>query len=156
MGDEGLTKRFQKFLRILRPGGVLILEPQPWSSYQSNKRVSERALENFKKIKIFPQDYPTFLTEVIGFHDVRTLQTPDQSAGFKRPILAAFKMETKTTNQTMEPMEQGSTVAPGPSNTQTSGTSSSLKIRPRQLLMPRSLALQKPRKDADGADKREG
>lgn len=34
-GDEGLQALFIKFHTVLAPGGLLIVEPQPWSSYQA-------------------------------------------------------------------------------------------------------------------------
>ncbi|PWA48312.1 hypothetical protein CTI12_AA492210 [Artemisia annua] len=40
-GDEGLITLFSKVWRLLQPGGVFILEPQPWKSYISNRQVSE-------------------------------------------------------------------------------------------------------------------
>ncbi|KAL9998540.1 putative RNA methyltransferase bin3, bin3-type S-adenosyl-L-methionine binding protein [Helianthus debilis subsp. tardiflorus] len=40
-GDEGLITLFSKVWRLLKPGGIFILEPQPWKSYVSNRQVSE-------------------------------------------------------------------------------------------------------------------
>ncbi|XP_050273254.1 probable RNA methyltransferase At5g51130, partial [Quercus robur] len=40
-GDDGLITLFSKIWRLLRPGGVLVLEPQPWKSYENNRLVSE-------------------------------------------------------------------------------------------------------------------
>eukprot|EP00246_Nothoceros_aenigmaticus_P002777 TRINITY_DN13647_c1_g3_i1.p1 TRINITY_DN13647_c1_g3~~TRINITY_DN13647_c1_g3_i1.p1 ORF type:complete len:138 (-),score=4.85 TRINITY_DN13647_c1_g3_i1:7-420(-) len=39
-GDEGLIIFFSKILKILRPGGILVLEPQPWKSYASKMNVA--------------------------------------------------------------------------------------------------------------------
>lgn len=33
-GDEGLLKLFRRAFECLSPGGVFVLEPQPWSSYR--------------------------------------------------------------------------------------------------------------------------
>jgi ubiquinone/menaquinone biosynthesis C-methylase UbiE len=34
-GDQGLQALFAAFRRALVPGGLLVLEPQPWSSYRA-------------------------------------------------------------------------------------------------------------------------
>lgn len=39
-GDEGLKRMFRRIYRHLRPGGILVLEPQPWSSYGKRKTLS--------------------------------------------------------------------------------------------------------------------
>lgn len=36
-GDEGLKRLFRRAFRHLRPGGILLLEPQPWESYRKRK-----------------------------------------------------------------------------------------------------------------------
>ena len=38
-GDEGLKTFFRRVHDVLRPGGVFILEPQPWESYRKARRI---------------------------------------------------------------------------------------------------------------------
>ncbi|XP_041635025.1 7SK snRNA methylphosphate capping enzyme [Cheilinus undulatus] len=39
-GDEGVVTLFKRAYQSLLPGGLFILEPQPWSSYRRSKRAS--------------------------------------------------------------------------------------------------------------------
>ena len=39
-GDEGVKKLFKKIFVSLRPGGKLLLEPQPWKSYRKKKNIT--------------------------------------------------------------------------------------------------------------------
>ena len=41
-GDEGLKRMFRKIYLNLRPGGRLLLEPQPWASYGKRKKLTVR------------------------------------------------------------------------------------------------------------------
>ena len=39
-GDAGLKRFFRRIFLNLRPGGRLVLEPQPWSSYGKKKKLT--------------------------------------------------------------------------------------------------------------------
>lgn len=39
-GDAGVARLFKRAYQSLSPGGLFILEPQPWSSYSHSKRAS--------------------------------------------------------------------------------------------------------------------
>lgn len=42
-GDAGLKQSFKRMHAQLRPGGVLVLEPQDWSSYSKKKNLTVSA-----------------------------------------------------------------------------------------------------------------
>ncbi|KAL3369060.1 hypothetical protein AABB24_009720 [Solanum stoloniferum] len=92
-GDEGLITLFSKVWRLLSPGGIFILEPQPWSSYYSNRLVSETTRINYQEIKIHPEDFQDILLDKIGFRMVEdiTSSASGRKPGFNRPIFAFWK-----------------------------------------------------------------
>ncbi|GJZ65694.1 probable RNA methyltransferase [Tanacetum coccineum] len=92
-GDEGLITLFSKVWRLLQPGGVFILEPQPWKSYISNRQVSQVASTNFKNFEIFPNQFQEILLDKIGFRKIENLSASlsGSKTGFNRPILALWK-----------------------------------------------------------------
>nr|GMD19551.1 probable RNA methyltransferase At5g51130 [Ipomoea batatas] len=72
---------------------MFILEPQPWSSYNKNRLVSETARSNYQNIKIYPEDFQDILLDKIGFRRVEdiTSNASGQKSGFQRPIFAFWK-----------------------------------------------------------------
>ncbi|KAK3003424.1 hypothetical protein RJ639_018689 [Escallonia herrerae] len=92
-GDDGLITLFSKIWRLLQPGGVFILEPQPWISYKKNHQVSEIASHNYFNIKLHPECFQDILLDKIGFRTVEniTSRLPGSKSGFDRPILAFWK-----------------------------------------------------------------
>ncbi|XP_073132464.1 probable RNA methyltransferase At5g51130 [Henckelia pumila] len=92
-GDDGLITLFRRIWTLLLPGGVFILEPQPWSSYYKNRLVSEIAAANYKNIEISPEDFQDILLDKIGFRRVENITSglSGTKSGFNRPILAFWK-----------------------------------------------------------------
>ncbi|KAG8487499.1 hypothetical protein CXB51_016251 [Gossypium anomalum] len=92
-GDDGLISAFAKIWRLLRPGGVLVLEPQPWSSYERNRTVSETTRSNYRDIKYRPDFFREMLLDKIGFRrvEVVTSNLSGTRTGFNRPIFAYYK-----------------------------------------------------------------
>ncbi|KAJ0986069.1 hypothetical protein J5N97_004425 [Dioscorea zingiberensis] len=70
-GDDGLITLFVKIWKLLRPGGVLLLEPQPWSSYKRNRLVSETTKENFRRILLHPSFFREILLDKVGFSNLQ-------------------------------------------------------------------------------------
>ncbi|KAL6900971.1 hypothetical protein ACP4OV_005647 [Aristida adscensionis] len=87
-GDDGLITLFVKIWRLLRPGGIFIMEPQPWRSYKNNRLVSEVAKENFNNICIYPEKFREILLDKVGFRSVEMItdRLVGTVTGFDRPI----------------------------------------------------------------------
>lgn len=92
-GDDGIIKLFSKVWKLLEPGGVFILEPQPWISYFKNRQVSESACRNYEDIVIGPEHFQEILLDKIGFRTAENLSSnlSGCKTGFDRPILAFWK-----------------------------------------------------------------
>ncbi|XP_037469603.1 probable RNA methyltransferase At5g51130 [Triticum dicoccoides] len=92
-GDDGITTLFVKIWSLLRPGGIFIMEPQPWTSYRKNRLVSEVAKENFNDICIYPEKFREILLDKVGFRSavVITNRLVGSVAGFDRPIEVYYK-----------------------------------------------------------------
>ncbi|XP_055085102.1 7SK snRNA methylphosphate capping enzyme isoform X2 [Periophthalmus magnuspinnatus] len=86
-GDEGLARLFTRAYQSLSPGGLFLLETQPWTSYCHSKRASETTLRNFKTLGLRPEKFTSFLTATIGFSSYRLLTRP----GNPRPIYLFHK-----------------------------------------------------------------
>ncbi|CAM8891437.1 unnamed protein product [Rhodiola kirilowii] len=92
-GDDGLVTLFSRIWKLLQPGGILVLEPQPWSSYDKNRLVSETTAANCRSIMFYPNTFQDLLLDKIGFRTVEDLTSnlADTKKGFNRPILAFMK-----------------------------------------------------------------
>lgn len=102
-GDAGLKLAFQRMFRQLRPGGHLILETQNWKSYKRRKNLTPQINENFKNIKLFPDQFEVHLLGAdVAFESCIKMNLPEHVVkGFQRPIQIFRKPnETKTVHST--------------------------------------------------------
>ncbi|KAJ3708520.1 hypothetical protein LUZ61_012225 [Rhynchospora tenuis] len=92
-GDEGIITLFVKIWRLLRPGGVCLLEPQPWSSYKHNRLVSDTAKAHYGSTFLHPGKFREILLDKIGFRSAKVItdKLTGTVAGFDRPITAYYK-----------------------------------------------------------------
>ncbi|XP_061343877.1 probable RNA methyltransferase At5g51130 [Gastrolobium bilobum] len=92
-GDDGLLTLFAETWKLLRPGGILVLEPQPWKSYESNRNASETTAANYRNIMIRPEQFQEILLDKIGFRTVKDITSglTGSKTGFNRPILVFQK-----------------------------------------------------------------
>lgn len=78
-GDAGLKRAFAKMFDMLAPGGKLVLEPQPWKSYQQYFKLTPhiRATTSDKKLGdkllLRPGKFQAYLTETVGFERVEVI-----------------------------------------------------------------------------------
>jgi len=84
-GDEGVKALFAKAFAFLRPGGVFILEPQPWKSYKAKYAWKEEWKKNYHAIELKPGLFKHHLIGEVGFESYDLLSTGlDGSEGFKQ------------------------------------------------------------------------
>lgn len=91
-GDPGLKRLFKRAYRHLRPGGLFILEPQPWESYSRRKKITDNMYRNYNNIRLKPDQFTSYLTSEVGFISYEYLGAPKSSVGgFQRPIYLFHK-----------------------------------------------------------------
>ncbi|ESO82621.1 hypothetical protein LOTGIDRAFT_109009 [Lottia gigantea] len=94
-GDEGIKIFFKRIHKHLRPGGRLILEPQPWASYKKRKNLTPNINYNFQNIKLKPEQFRDYLLAEVGFHKCEVIDVVNHKAkGFRRPIQVYTKSES--------------------------------------------------------------
>lgn len=86
-GDSGVARLFKRAYHSLSPGGLFILESQPWSRYCHSKRVSETTYRNYRSIRLKPHQFTSYLTETVGFSSYRLIK----NTGNQRPIYLFHK-----------------------------------------------------------------
>lgn len=101
-GDEGLQALFVAFHRALAPGGLLLLEPQPWSSYRAaaSKVRRDQAppgsyFHRQSELRLLPESFAEYLCGTLGFRLVKqfTVGGDVAAAGFDRPMLLLRKTQ---------------------------------------------------------------
>lgn len=91
--DEGLKRFLRRIYCHLNPGGLLVLEAQPFDNYYRKKKLSERLRANYYSIKFKPEQIDEFLlSKEVGFREiVFSTTTEHECAGFKRPLKVFLK-----------------------------------------------------------------
>ncbi|GAU11696.1 hypothetical protein TSUD_74470 [Trifolium subterraneum] len=87
--DNSHTDHSENSATVSSDGGIFVLEPQPWKSYESNRAASETTAANFRNIKFRPQEFQEILLDKIGFRTVEAITSDltGSTTGFNRPIL---------------------------------------------------------------------
>uniref|UniRef100_A0A3Q4GGS8 RNA methyltransferase n=1 Tax=Neolamprologus brichardi TaxID=32507 RepID=A0A3Q4GGS8_NEOBR len=76
-GDAGVVRLFKRAYQSLSPGGIFILEPQPWSSYCHSKRASvtpsNMNITICSYLRLRPEQFTSYLTDSVGFSSYRLI-----------------------------------------------------------------------------------
>mmetsp|Transcript_24751 Transcript_24751/g.48376 ORF Transcript_24751/g.48376 Transcript_24751/m.48376 type:complete len:634 (-) Transcript_24751:116-2017(-) len=73
--DEGLKALFQNIWDWLLPGGIFIMEPQPWKSYRKKFAcLTPQIKENYHTLKLRPTEFTAYLIDTIGFKLIREIK----------------------------------------------------------------------------------
>ncbi|PRW58460.1 putative RNA methyltransferase At5g51130 [Chlorella sorokiniana] len=98
-GDEGLKALFASFHAALAPGGLLLLEPQPWRSYRKAGDKVRRAaappgsfFHRLHELQLRPDGFADYLCTQLGFRLLKQFGVQaSASAGFDRPMVLLRK-----------------------------------------------------------------
>lgn len=94
-GDEALKLLFKRMHNALKPGGVMVLEPQPQLSYKRARRKNlPGAHLTFRELQLRPNKFKDYLLgPEIGFTSMQMLREVAEGKGkaFNRPIMAFYK-----------------------------------------------------------------
>ena len=76
----------------LRNNGMLIIEPQALASYSKKaKKINQVTKDNFKNMKLMPNQFVDYLINEVGFTGGEVIAVPEHSAlGFRRPIHVSY------------------------------------------------------------------
>lgn len=97
-GDDGLKRMFCRIYDCLKPGGVLMLEPQSVRSYKKARQKKMDGLQkNFSNdLKLKPGMFKEYLLKELGFDRFEMLRDVRESGqSFNRPVMAFFKAAEK-------------------------------------------------------------
>jgi len=94
-GDAGLKRTFQKIYKQLKPGGIFVMEPQPFSSYTKKKNLTPDIRANYDAMQFLPDHFITYLlSDEVGFCQSELVNVPfaiDKPKGFHRSIYLLTK-----------------------------------------------------------------
>ena len=87
----------QRMFAQLRNNGMLIIEPQALASYSKKaKKINQVTKDNFKNMKLMPNQFVDYLINEVGFTGGEVIAVPEHSAlGFRRPIHVSWKIYRK-------------------------------------------------------------
>ncbi|KAG0254456.1 hypothetical protein DFQ27_006822 [Actinomortierella ambigua] len=91
-GDEGIKRFFHKVYRSLAPGGIFLLEPQKFSTYNKRAKLIPEMYTTYSSIRFKPDQFEQFLLEEVGFRRAVHLGRLESKAkNLNRPIVMYCK-----------------------------------------------------------------
>ena len=84
-GDGGIKYFFQKCIASLKPGGKLIVEPQPFETYEKRAHLTTKMLQHYNRIRFKPEQFVNHLVQN-GLVHLKTVYPEQKTKGFQRPI----------------------------------------------------------------------
>ncbi|KAF9997447.1 hypothetical protein BGZ80_002257 [Entomortierella chlamydospora] len=87
-GDAGMKEFFQKVYRSLAPGGIFLLEPQAYDTYNRRSKITKEMEATYKSIVFRPEEFQEYLlSKDVGFKECLHLGHSDgQAKNFNRDI----------------------------------------------------------------------
>ncbi|KAF9165119.1 hypothetical protein BGX21_002492 [Mortierella sp. AD011] len=87
-GDAGMKEFFQKIYRSLAPGGIFLLEPQAYDTYNRRSKITKEMEAMYKSIVFRPEEFQEYLlSKDVGFKECLHLGHSDgQAKNFNRDI----------------------------------------------------------------------
>ena len=72
-GDIGIKRFFANIMLKLRPGGIFVLEAQPWKSYKKKKDLTTDIAQTVANIKLHPGKFKEYCVGELGFQYMATI-----------------------------------------------------------------------------------
>ncbi|XP_061768888.1 7SK snRNA methylphosphate capping enzyme-like [Nerophis ophidion] len=91
-GDGGLVRLFRRVYQSLSPGGLFVLEPQPWQRYGRRKKASATTVHHYRGLQLRPEQFTFYLMNNVGFSSYRLLT----HTGKQQPIYLFHKSSGHT------------------------------------------------------------
>lgn len=88
-GDDAVRELFRRCFNLLTPGGMMVMEPQPTSTYKKCARLSDVHRYNFKNMKFYPENYSDYIMKTVGFR--REIMVGSVESRDPRPLYLYIK-----------------------------------------------------------------
>lgn len=111
-GDAGIKKLFQQIKSSLNPNGLLILEPQEFSTYRKKRHLTPIIREHVRSIELKPEHFEEYLISQ-GFSLVERLDPDAKSKGFERPVFIYKLKKRQREEQEVEVVSSRPRIASG-------------------------------------------